>query len=147
MALRGPHLSTKSVLGGVLHEPFSPSRDLICGWRRWNLDTNVNVKLHMGEPEGEVTISSKGRSSLPPILALFLLLVPICYLVLSGIDDVGQFTSEVDCDEPVPEAWEDTCKNSKKDPYKGQFCCVIFPLLLVVILFFPIKVPHNEEEE
>ena len=53
----------------------------------------------MGESAGEITISSNGPSSLPTKLALILLILPICYLFLSGID-VGQFTSELDCDNP-----------------------------------------------
>ena len=63
----------------------------------------MNVKSHMGEPEGGVTISSDGWLSLPSKLALIVLILPICYSVLSGID-VGSFTSEVDCEDPVPEA-------------------------------------------
>ena len=74
----------------------------------------MNVKSHMGEPEGGITISSDGWLSLPSKLALIVLILPICYSVLSGID-VGSFTSEVDCEDPVPEGWETTCDNSKKD--------------------------------
>ena len=64
----------------------------------------MNVKKHMGEHEDEITISSNGWLSLPTKLALILLILPICYSFLSGID-VGSFTSEVDCEDPVPEAW------------------------------------------
>ena len=102
----------------------------------------------MGEHEGEITISSNGPSSLPTKLALILLILPICYSVLSGID-VGSFTSEVDCEDPVPEAWEATCDNSRKDS-DGQFCCVIFPLFLSFVLFLlPLlsKIPPPHEEE
>ena len=103
----------------------------------------------MGEHEGEITISSNGPSSLPQKLALILLILPICYSVLSGID-VGSFTSEVDCEDPVPEAWETTCDNSKKDSDGGQFCCVIIPLFLSFVLFLlPLlsKIPPPDEEE
>ena len=103
----------------------------------------------MGEPEGEITISSNGQSSLPILLALILFILPICYLVLSGID-VGSFTSEVDCENPVPEAWEETCKHSKKDGDSGQFCCVIIPLFLSFVLFsasLSSKIPPYEEGE
>ena len=102
----------------------------------------------MGEHEGEITISSNGPSSLPIKLALILLILPICYSVLSGID-VGSFTSEVDCEDPVPEAWETTCNNSNKDS-DGQFCCVIIPLFLSFVLFLlPLlsKIPPPDEEE
>ena len=112
----------------------------------------MNVKLHMDEPEGGITISSNGWLSLPTKLALILLILPICYSVLSGID-VGSFTSEVDCEDPVPEAWETTCDNSRKDS-DGQFCCVIFPLFLSFVLFFHrfffhllSKIPPPYEEE
>ena len=98
----------------------------------------------MGEPEGEITISSNGPSSLPTKLALIILIVPICYLVLSGID-VGQLTSEVDCEDPVPEAWEATCNNSNQDS-DGQFCCVIIPLILSLVLFLSNISPSEEEE-
>ena len=101
----------------------------------------------MSEPEGEVIISSDGPSSLPTKLALILLILPICYSVLSGID-VG-YPSEVDCEDPVPEAWETTCNASNKDS-GGQFCCVIIPLLLSFVLFsLPLlsKIPPPYEEE
>ena len=102
----------------------------------------------MGEPAGEITISSNGPSSLPTKLALILLILPICYSVLSGID-VG-YPSEVDCEDPVPEAWETTCNASNKDNDGGQFCCVIIPLLLSFVLFsLPLlsKIPAPYEEE
>lgn len=109
----------------------------------------MNEKLYMSEPAGEVIISSDGPSSLPTKLALILLVLPICYSVLSGID-VGSFTSEVDCEDPVPEAWETTCNASNKDNDGGQFCCVIIPLLLSFVLFsLPLlsKIPPPYEEE
>ena len=102
----------------------------------------------MGESAGEITISSNGPSSLPTKLALILLILPICYSVLSGID-VG-YPSEVDCEDPVPEAWETTCNASNKDNDGGQFCCVIIPLLLSFVLFsLPLlsKIPPPSEEE
>ena len=95
----------------------------------------------MGEHEGEITISSNGPSSLPTKLALILLIVPICYLVLSGID-VGQLTSELDCDNP-----EKDPRCNSKDPYDGQICCVIIPLLLSFVLFLSNISPHTEEEK
>jgi len=103
----------------------------------------------MGKPAGEITISSNSPSSLPIKLALILLILPICYSVLSGID-VGSFTSEVDCEDPVPEAWETTCNASNKDNDGGQFCCVIIPLILSFVLFLlPLlsKIPPAYEEE
>jgi hypothetical protein len=102
----------------------------------------------MGEPVDEIIIPSNGPSPLLKKLALILLILPICYSVLSGID-VGSFTSEVDCEDPVPEAWEETCKHSKKDGDSGQFCCVIIPLFLSFVLFLlPLlsKIPPYEEE-
>ena len=108
----------------------------------------MNVKLHMGEPVDEIIIPSNGPSPLLKKLALILLILPICYSVLSGID-VGSFTSEVDCEDPVPEAWEETCKHSKKDS-SGQFCCVIIPLFLSFVLFsasLSSKIPPSYEEE
>jgi hypothetical protein len=98
----------------------------------------------MGEPEGEVTIPSVGPSSFITTLALILLIVPICYLALAGMD-VGQFTSEVDCEDPVPEAWEATCNNSNQDS-DGQFCFVIIPLILSFVLFLSNISPSEEEE-
>ena len=95
----------------------------------------------MGEPEGEITISSNGPSSLPKKLALMLLFLPICYFFLSGID-VGQLTSELDCDNPENEP---LC-NSKK-PIDGQICCVIIPLLFSFVLFLSNISPPYEEEE
>ena len=109
----------------------------------------MNVKLHMGEPVDEIIIPSYGPSPFLRILALILLILPICYSVLSGID-VGSFTSEVDCENPVPEAWEETCKHSKKDSDSGQFCCVIIPLLLSFVVFsvsLSSKIPPPYEEE
>ena len=109
----------------------------------------MNVKLHMGEPVDEIIIPSNGPSPLLKKLALILLILPICYSVLSGID-VGSFTSEVDCEDPVPEAWEETCKHSKKDGDSGQFCCVIIPLFLSFVLFsasLSSKIPPYEEGE
>ena len=109
----------------------------------------MNVKLHMSEPVDEITIPSNGPSYLPTKLALIVLILPICYSVLSGID-VGSFTSEVDCEDPVPEAWEETCKHSKKDSDSGQFCCVIIPLLLSFVVFsvsLSSKIPPPYEEE
>ena len=143
-----PNHSTKPVHKGVFNEPLLFSQiDINSGLRRWNLDTYVNLKLHMGEPEDEITISSDGPSSFPTKLALFFLFVAICYSALAGID-VGSFTSEIDCDDPVPEAWEETCNNSKKDS-SGQFCCVIIPLFLSFVLFLlPLlsKISPYEEE-
>jgi len=98
----------------------------------------------MGEPEGEITISSNGPSSLPTKLALIVLILPICYSALAGID-VGQFTSELDCDNPE----NDNRCNSNKDN-SGQFCCVIIPLFLSFVLFLlPLlsKIPPYEEGE
>ena len=109
----------------------------------------MNEKLHMSETEGEVIISSDGPSSLPTKLALILLILPICYSILLAGIDVGSFTSEVDCEDPVPEDWETTCNASSKDS-GGQFCCVIIPLLLSFVLFsLPLlsKIPPPYEEE
>ena len=92
----------------------------------------MNVKLHMGEPEGEITISSKVSSYRPPKLALILLFVAICGIfwgleLESRNDDLG-----VDCDNPETfvayEGWG--C-----DAASGlQICCGIIPLLLSFVL-------------
>tara|TARA_B100000530_G_C15754286_1_gene406880 strand:- start:153 stop:440 length:288 start_codon:yes stop_codon:yes gene_type:complete len=95
----------------------------------------------MGEPEGEITISADGPSSMQNKLAFIVLLLPICYFVLSGID-VGQLTSELDCDNPE----NDPRCNSNKDPHNLQFCCVIIPLFLSFVLFSSNISPHEEEE-
>jgi hypothetical protein len=104
----------------------------------------VNVKLHMGEPVDEIIIPSNGPSPLLEKLALILLILPICYSVLSGID-VGSFTSELDCENPE----NDNRCNSNRDS-SGQFCCVIIPLLLSFVLFsasLSSKIPPSYEEE
>lgn len=46
-------MSTISVYKGVLNEPLlSPQTDINSGWRRWNLDTKVKVKVTHGRTRG-----------------------------------------------------------------------------------------------
>ena len=104
----------------------------------------MNVKLHMGEPVDEIIIPSNGPSPLLKLLALILLILPICYSALAGID-VGQLTSELDCDNPEN---DNRCNSNKGS--SGQFCCVIIPLFLSFVLFLlPLlsKIPPYEEGE
>ena len=100
----------------------------------------------MGEPEGEITIPSEGTPKGPTKLLYILIIVAFIGLLSSSIINGG--ISE-DCEEISNREPEDRL------PYEGygcgyveiiELCCVILPLILAFILFFPIIEPHNEEE-
>ena len=86
----------------------------------------------MGKQEGEITMSSKGSSYRPPILALILLFVAICGFFLgleleSWHDDNG-----VDCDNPETFV---ALEGLGCDAASGlQIWCGIIPLLLSFVL-------------
>ena len=100
----------------------------------------------MGEPEGEITIPSEGKPKSPTKSLYILIIVAFIGLLSSSIINGG--ISE-DCEEISNREPEDRL------PYEGygcgyveiiDLCCVILPLILAFILFFPIIEPHNEEE-
>ena len=102
--------------------------------------------LHVGIKEGEIAISSEMEPYSPPKLLFILILVAVIGLLWSSSIQGGM--SE-DCEEISNRDPEDL------EPYEGygcdyvemiELCCVILPLILALILFFPSIVPHNEEE-
>ena len=92
----------------------------------------MNVKLHMEEPEGGITISSKGSSYRPPKLALILLFVAICGFFWGLEIDSENDDNGIDCDNPETfDGYE--CLGSDVASVI-QICCVIIPLLLSFVL-------------
>ena len=94
----------------------------------------MNVKLHMGEHEGEITIPSEWAPYSPPKLLYILLLVAFIGFLWSSSIEGGM--SE-DCEEISNREPEDL------EPYEGygcgyvemiDLCCVIIPLLFSFIL-------------
>ena len=98
----------------------------------------------MGEPEGEITISSKGSSYRPPKLALILLFVAICGFFWGLEIDSENDDNGVDCDNPETfDGYE--CLGSDADSVI-QICCVIIPLLFSFVLILS-NISSYEEEE
>jgi hypothetical protein len=100
----------------------------------------------MSTNEGEITISPEGTPKSPTKVLYFLIIVAFIGLLSSSIISGGM---SQDCEEISNREPEDRL------PYEGygcgyiemiELCCVILPLILAFILFFPIIVPHNEEE-
>ena len=104
----------------------------------------MNVKLHMGEQEGEITISSKGSSYRPPKLALIFLFVAICGFFWGLEIDSENDDNGIDCDNPETFVGYE---GLGCDAASGiQICCVIIPLLLSFVLILS-NISSYEEEE
>ena len=94
----------------------------------------MNVKLHMGEHEGEITIPSEGTPKSPTKLLYILIIVAFIGLLSSSIINGG---ISKECEEISNREPEDRL------PYEGygcgyvemmELCCVIIPLVFSFIL-------------
>ena len=103
----------------------------------------MNVKLHMGEQKGEITISSKGSSYRPPKLALILLFVAICGFFLGLELESRNDENGVDCDNPETFV---ALEGFGCDAASGlQIYCGIIPLLLSFVLISRNISPYGRE--